>query len=50
MYKIMSNYFGQLSAKSTIDLAIETANGYKTKALTGEIISVWKDGITLYKA
>jgi hypothetical protein len=50
MYKVMSSYYGQMTAKQTLEDAIYRADCLKIKAHSDEVITVWKDGVTLYTA
>jgi hypothetical protein len=50
MYKVMSTYYGQMSAKATLEDAIDCADAMKIKACAGEVFFVWKDGEKVYTA
>ena len=49
MYQIMSNYYGQMSTKATIEAAIETAEAMTCKGLRDQKFSVWCNGTKLYE-
>ncbi len=47
-YQINSNYYGQLSSASTIELAIYKAENMRKDS--GEIITVYLNGVKMYEA
>jgi hypothetical protein len=49
MYKLMSNYYGQLSAHATKEEAIRRADGLKSK-YQNEEFTVWANGEKVYTA
>lgn len=45
--KLISNFYGQLSTKSTFEAAKYTADNMRKSA--GEIISIWYNGNKIYE-